>query len=319
MNLLYLYGIVMEHCNAMPFRHFRRILCTTVAQCAALCNAQNCPAHSMTSLQLLRRTLPRLRPSCATPNPPSLPPRRLQHTPADSPGFRSIVDSPSILVRTGRRVGPGIILLAAIPIIAFGLGSWQIKRLDWKTRLIAVSEDRLVLEPLPLPPRIDPSVIPEFDYRRVTAEGRWRHDREMLVGPRIRDGQNGYTVITPLEREGGATVLVNRGWIAKTMMDPEVRRRNGALEEGVVKVEGLLRVPTKKNMFTPDNKPETKEFFFTDVDQMAELTGAQPVLIEATEKQDLIRFYEKETLGLPIARAAEVGLRNNHVQYIVTW
>lgn len=275
-------------------------------------------SHPMSSL--FRRALSRLPPVPQKGNGLQSVQRRAQHNPADSPNFHSIVDNPSILVRTGRRLGPGILILASIPVIAFGLGTWQIQRLDRKTRLIAVSEDRLVLDPLPLPPRIDPAAVPEFDYRRVTAEGVWRHDQEMLLGPRIRDGQNGYYVITPLERgRGEGTVLVNRGWISKALADQDDRRKTGGLPEGRVQVEGLLREPMKKNMFTPDNRPETKEFFFPDVHQMAELTGSQPVWIEATEKQDLITFYEKETQGRPIARAAEVGLRNNHVQYIVTW
>lgn len=168
-----------------------------------------------------------------------------------------------------------------IPITAFALGTWQVFRLGWKTELIARFEDRLIRDPLPLPPRIDPAVIKDFDYRRVYATGRLRHDQEMLIGPRIHDGKNGYLVITPLEREtSGATILVNRGWIPKTMKDQ--RNRLLGLPEGQVTVEGLLREPWKKNMFTPENKPESKEFYFPDVAQMAKLTSSQPVWVEET-------------------------------------
>jgi surfeit locus 1 family protein len=153
--------------------------------------------------------------------------------------------------------------------------------LGWKTDLIAKFEDRLVREPLPLPPRIDASAVHGFDFRRVYATGRLRHDQEMLVGPRMRDGEQGYMVVTPLEREGeGTTVLVNRGWISKKMA--KQRDRPDSLPTGEVTVEGLLREPWKKNMFTPDNHPEKGEFYFPDVYQMAELTGSQPVWIEAT-------------------------------------
>lgn len=89
-------------------------------------------------------------------------------------------------------------------------------------------------------------------------------------------------VITPLEREGGSTILVNRGWISKKHRDQGSRRGADALPTGEVTVEGLLREPWKKNMFTPDNRPDKGEFYFPDVKQMAELTGAQPVWIEAT-------------------------------------
>ena len=103
----------------------------------------------------------------------------------------------------------------------------------------------------------------------------------MLIGPRMRDGEQGFEVITPLEREGeGTTVLVNRGWIAKKFQDQ--RTRPDSLVKGEVRVEGLLREPYKKNMFTPDNRIDKWEFYFPDVKQMAGLVGSQPILVEAT-------------------------------------
>ncbi|KAJ0385061.1 hypothetical protein COL922a_007122 [Colletotrichum nupharicola] len=263
-----------------------------------------------------------LRPSSRqTPPPPQAPssrrsfhttPRRADVQPG--PDFHSIVDNPPDLVRTGRRHGPGLIILALIPVTAFVLGTWQVQRLDWKTKLIAKYEDRLVRDPLPLPPRIDPDAVSEFDYRRVYASGRFRHDKEMLIGPRMWEGEQGYMVVTPLEREGdGTTVLVNRGWISKAMA--EQGKRPYGLPRGEVTVEGLLREPWKKNMFTPENRPDRWEFFFPDVHQMAELTGSQPVWIEATMEHEFFRIVDLKSRGIPIGRAAEVNLRNNHAQY----
>ncbi|PSR83853.1 putative COX1 assembly protein Shy1, partial [Coniella lustricola] len=265
--------------------------------------------------------------------------------PADDPTFHSILDNPTQLVRAGgRRHGPGLIILALIPITAFALGSWQVQRLQWKTDLIAKCEDRLVRPPLPLPPRLDTDAISDgsFDYRRVVARGTFRHDQEMLIGPRMRDGEQGYMVITPLERgdDGGSTVLVNRGWISKAMGEQRMRQRAtakarrstdkgevsgqnyahvDALPQGQVVVEGLLRAPWKKNMFTPENRPDKGEFYFPDVRQMAELTGAQPVWIEATMDPNYMQVMEYEARGVPLGRPAEVNLRNNHAQYIFTW
>ncbi|KKY28984.1 putative cox1 assembly protein shy1 [Diplodia seriata] len=245
--------------------------------------------------------------------------------PGDDPTFTSIVDQPAQLVKTGRRHGPGLIILALIPITAFALGTWQVQRLGWKTDLLARLEDRLIQPPLPLPPRIDPDAIADFDYRRVHATGVLNHRKEMLIGPRLNDGDDGYLVVTPLERTGEdgrqqqtASILVNRGWIPK---DKKLKkdRDPAALPEGEITVQGLLRQPWKKNRFTPDNKPAQGIWYFPDVYEMAEWAGTQPVWIEETMKPDLILSMDRAAKGIPQGRAAEVNIRNNHTQYIFTW
>ncbi|KAL8413629.1 hypothetical protein RB594_005043 [Gaeumannomyces avenae] len=253
--------------------------------------------------------------------------RSEQRQPADDPNWTSAIDNPPELVRSGRRHGPGLIILALIPITALVLGTWQVYRLKWKTDLIAKCEDRLVRPPLPLPPRVDPAAVEDFDYRRVYATGRFRHDLEMLIGPRVKDGEQGFMVVTPFETDlpdgwsqpPPPPVLVNRGWISKTLADQRARRRRGGLVDGTVRVEGLLRKPWKKNMFTPDNRPDKGEFYFPDVEQMASLTGSQPIWIEATMEPGLLEVLDMQSRGIPIGRAPEVNLRNNHAQYIFTW
>jgi surfeit locus 1 family protein len=245
--------------------------------------------------------------------------RRHAHKSADDPDFVSVVDAPPQIISTRRKHSKiGLTILALIPIISFGLGSWQVQRLDWKTKLIAKFEDRLIRPPLPLPPRVDPNAINEFDYRRVYATGKLRHDKEMLIGPRMHDGNDGYLVVTPLEREDGSTILVSRGWISKNKKYQRDRDAS-ALPRGEITVSGLLREPWKKNLFTPNNKPEDGKFYFPDVHQMARVSGAEPVWIEETMTPSLLEAYDRESKGRPIGRPAEVNLRNNHAQYIFTW
>lgn len=219
------------------------------------------------------------------------------------PNFVSILDRPAKMARVGKAHGPGLIILAIIPITAFILGCWQVKRLGEKTELVARFEDRLTFPPLELPLAIDPSAIPDFDYRRVYAKGVLRHDQEILIGPRMLDGENGYQVITPLERTDAKgkkyKILCNRGWINAEAKKEWFRKASGGQPAGEVVVEGLLREPPKKNMFTPVNKPETGEWFFPDVKQMAEYTGSQPgVWIEETMSESQFLFQ------LPFANSA---------------
>ena len=186
----------------------------------------------------------------------------------------SVVDNPAQIVSTKKKhTILGVLTLSLIPFTAFVLGSWQVQRLDWKTKLIAKFEDRLVRPPLPLPPRIDPAAVSEFDYRRVYATGKFRHDKEMLIGPRMHDGIDGFLVITPLERD--------QGWISREKQFQQ-DRSEGALPGEEVTIAGLLREPFKKNFFTPVNKPEDGKFYFPDVEQMSKFAGSEAVWIEET-------------------------------------
>ncbi len=182
-------------------------------------------------------------------------------------------------------------------------------RLRWKTDLLAKCEDRLVRPPVPLDPENVAAAVAhsqgktevdgirsdaaDFDYRRIVAIGTFRHDQEMLVGPRVHEGHAGFFVVTPLEivsvdgqgRPTGetATVLVNRGWISRERRAQRSRAGvPGALPRGLVRVEGMLRAPWKRNMFTPENRPDKGEFYFPDVHEMAQLTGSLPLWVEAT-------------------------------------
>lgn len=212
--------------------------------------------------------------------------RRVGGGPGLDPSFVSILDRPAKMARVGKQHGPGLIILAIIPVTAFILGCWQVQRLGWKTELVARFEDRLTFPPLELPLRIDPAAIQDFDYRRVYARGVLRHDQEMLIGPRILDGEEGYTVVTPLERRDARgnvhKILACRGWIKKDAAPQWFRKKNGALPEGEVTIEGLLRIPPKGNMFTPKNEPEKGKWFFPSVEEMAEYSGSQAVWVEET-------------------------------------
>ena len=126
------------------------------------------------------------------------------------------------------------------------------------------------------------AIIPEFVYRKVLMSGKWDYDHTIVVGPRTRDGTAGYHVITPLVRSNGTTVLVDRGFVSKDAM--EKFSKAAGVEEDVF-VQGMLRVSQVRNNFTPDNHPEKGEWYWIDIDAMAEHVGGekanvQPVLVE---------------------------------------
>lgn len=103
----------------------------------------------------------------------------------------------------------------------------------------------------------------------------------MLLGPRVLDGTNGFHLITPLVRENGSTILVDRGFIS----EHTAAKRSYPLPDGVVEVHGMLRDSQARNSFTPDNNPEKGEWYWADTAAMADYAGGephcvQPVLVE---------------------------------------
>ena len=49
---------------------------------------------------------------------------------------------------------PTIVIIGFIPILCFGLGTWQVERLKWKINLIDELEEKLQRDPLALPKHI---------------------------------------------------------------------------------------------------------------------------------------------------------------------
>lgn len=174
-------------------------------------------------------------------------------------------------------------LMIAMPIISFGLGCWQVKRLRWKVGLIKNSEHMLAQEPLEgLPPNIDPSVIPQFEHRRFRIKGKFDYANEMFLGPRIRNGDQGYLIVTPFIRsDGGKPILIERGWIRKEMVIPSTRSSGYlshlALPQGEITIEAMFRVMPKRSSLQFEHEEGSRVFYVPDVAAMAQQSGALPV------------------------------------------
>lgn len=211
------------------------------------------------------------------------------------------------------RLWPTVIALPMIAIL-IGLGAWQLDRRAEKAALIDRIDSRISAEPVPLPTDIDDPQA--WDYRRVAAEGRYLHDRELYLAGRTLDGRVGYEVVTPLRRArpgGGAEiVLVNRGWVPDDRLDPESRAEG--LPDGMVTVEGVLSAPGGPGWMQPDNEPGNNRWFWVDIPAMAEAAGlpaAMPLVLQAAPGQHAGDY--------PVGGRTRVDIPNNHLQYAITW
>jgi len=199
-----------------------------------------------------------------------------------------------------------LVIFAAL----LALGTWQVQRLHWKQGLIAERNAAHAAPPLELSEIPDNPVKAEI--RRVRVAGIFLHDKEFLLGPRSFRSTPGLHVITPLRRDGGALVLVDRGWVPLTMRDPAARAA-GQLR-GRVTIIGVLRAGGRKSDWIPENDPDSGIWHYIDAPAMAARAGlsAMPDFVIAAGPA-------ANPGGLPIGGRARRPLPNSHLRYAVTW
>jgi surfeit locus 1 family protein len=194
--------------------------------------------------------------------------------------------------------------------VLLGLGGWQVAR-HFETS--AENERRAsqsALPPVSLAQALaDPAVM---RFRRVRAEGRFDHEREIYVYARSRNGNEGYYVMTPLRVEGGPAILVNRGWVPPERRDPQVRMPGQLV--GRLPVTGVLREEPRRGYFMPDNDAAKNRWFWFDLAAMnraAGIEGGANAYLEADATQILG--------GFPIGGQTQLRLPTPHLQYALTW
>ena len=197
-------------------------------------------------------------------------------------------------------------------VLLLGLSSWQIQRLFWKRDLIAQRQAALAATPTAAPRGLEEARGMEF--RHVTDEGVFLHDKEIFLGATSEAGRNGYQVLTPLQEARGRIVFVNRGFIPSELKDPA--KRSAGQVAGSVRVTGLLRLPPAKKpvWFLPDNRPDLNYWFWVDLPAMAaadQIDRVAPFYIDADATPN--------PGGWPKGGVTRLELPNNHLQYAITW
>ncbi|ODA67235.1 SURF1 family protein [Methyloligella halotolerans] len=207
--------------------------------------------------------------------------------------------------------------LFMLPIFALTvwLGVWQLQRLEWKRGLIAAIETRSEGPPVPLEKVMaEARAGQDVEYTRVSVHGRFDHaHEEYLYG--LDEGDPGWHVITPFRTDEGPIVLIDRGFVPIEKQAPK-SRIEGQLE-GEVEVTGLVRGPQTPGLFTPDNDPARKRWFWRDLD------GMRSEMVPEG-KETVAPFYIEAELseipgGFPKGGQTNLTLPNNHLQYAWTW
>jgi surfeit locus 1 family protein len=202
-------------------------------------------------------------------------------------------------------------LLVALGVLLLGFGTWQVQRLQWKNELIGTRAAQLAAEPVVLP--LAAADWRAFDFRRVEITGTFRHDREQLFGIGKYGTALGRQLLTPLVRDDGAAVLVDRGWIPEDRTHPAARREGEVQGEVTIRGIARYRADDRPGWMTPDNQPGQGIWYWYDLPALRRAIGLDlpPVVVEADAAPN--------PGGLPVGGRTVTTLPNRHLQYAVTW
>lgn len=204
-------------------------------------------------------------------------------------------------------------LLALAVAVLLGLGTWQVQRNEWKRGVVAERDARLAAAPLE-PTAVLSMEAPELAWRRVHLMGTWDHPRSMVLANRIRFGVKGEELVTPLiPGDGGAAILVNRGWYPEGERD----RVRAALDaERTADVVGLAVDATGR---TAKRTPQGTWTGLapTSMGQWSDASFRTWAVIQGTVVEDEAR--PPADGALPVRQYHRFVNTTPHVQYAVTW
>ncbi len=194
-------------------------------------------------------------------------------------------------------------ILATLPALLalFGLGTWQVERLLWKTALL----DRIAAaEAAPA----QPAGVAPAPFTRVTLTGRFDHAREAMLEIELRGTTLGGRLVTPLMRQDGPPVLVDRGWV------PFERNRPVSHPEGEVTVTGWVRPAESPGWTSAADDVSGRRFYTFDPPAIGAALGLPRVA-----SWGLVAMGPAVADELPRPSQALPRPNNNHLGYAITW
>ncbi|MEA2886275.1 MAG: hypothetical protein QOD11_635 [Bradyrhizobium sp.] len=225
-------------------------------------------------------------------------------------------------VRQRGIAGLGIFTLLTLALL-IGLGVWQLQRRVEKHALIAQLTERLAATPEMLPPRAQWSALTpaQDEFRRVRFSATYEQRPDAMVyssGSAIRDDVSGpgTWAFLPARLPGGETVVINTGFVQNTRQDRAQQDRAVArLVTGApVTLTGYIRFPESAGALTPRENIAKRLWFTRDHLAIARGLGwgeVAPFYID-------LESPAPES-GIPKPGPLEVHLKDDHLQYAITW
>jgi cytochrome oxidase assembly protein ShyY1 len=230
---------------------------------------------------------------------------------------------------SGRRrgvAGFGVFTLAMVALFV-GLGVWQLQRRVEKHALIAALTERLAAAPgaLPSPSQWTGLTPARDEFRRIRFTATYEPRPDAMVyssGSAVRDDISGPGIwaFVPARLPGGETVVINAGFTQNTMQDRGQQDRAVArlITNEPVTLTGYIRFPETAGALTPRENFAKRLWFTRDHLAMARALGwgegGRPVPPFYIDLEAPV-----PPSGIPKPGPLEVHLKDDHLQYAITW
>jgi cytochrome oxidase assembly protein ShyY1 len=225
-----------------------------------------------------------------------------------------------------RRRGFAAFTLVMVALL-IGLGVWQLQRRVEKHALIAALTERLAAAPgsLPVPAQWS-TLSPQGDeFRRVGFTTTYLPAPDAMVyssGSAVREDISGpgTWAFMPARLASGEIVVINAGFVQNTMQDRNLQDRavTRLVTGEPVTLTGYIRFPETAGMLTPAENIAKRLWFTRDHLAMARALGwgqggsqVAPFYIDLEQPVP--------AGGIPKPGALEVHLKDDHLQYALTW
>jgi cytochrome oxidase assembly protein ShyY1 len=218
--------------------------------------------------------------------------------------------------------GLGIFTLLILALLV-GLGVWQLQRRVEKHALIAQLTERLAAAPETLPSAAQwNALMPAHDeFRRVRFTAVYESRPDAMVysaGSAIRGDISGpgTWAFLPARLPDGGTIVIDTGFVQNTMQDrAQQDRAVSRLVTGQpMTLTGYIRFPESAGALTPVENLAKRLWFTRDHLVMAKALGwggVAPFYID-------LETPAPES-GIPKPGPLEVHLKDDHLQYAITW
>jgi len=205
------------------------------------------------------------------------------------------------------------IVVALLAGLFVRLGFWQLSRLGERRIANEVASARLSADPVPLDELLVEADgdLSSLEHRRATVTGEWDPAEEILIRSQVALGAAGFHVITPLVREDGVAVLVNRGWVPLTMDTPPIV--DAAPPSGVSQVQGWIHLTaTRPPLGAEEPDGDIDVFNRVDVDRIESQLPYQVTPVY------LVMAGEGDQLPIPVD-APDFDDEGPHLAYAIQW